>query len=236
MTLPVLAKRLAPLGLMIAVILAFFLLGLNRYVTLDTLRANEQWLRTFTNTHLLVAMSGFVLAYIAVVAFSVPVATVMTITGGVLFGVWRGAVLSVVGATTGAIILFVLTRYVVRDAFRTRSGPFINRMTQGFERNAFSYLLLLRLVPLVPFSVVNLVTPTLGVSLRSFTLATVIGIVPGTLAFASIGDGLSIAAGAGSHDTSGQAASPQMIAVRVGLALLALVPFIVQWLRRRRAR
>lgn len=234
MTLATLGKRLVPLGIIAAFILAFFLLGLNRYVTLDSLRANERWLRAFASTHRFAAIVGFLLAYIAVVAFSLPGATIMTIAGGLLFGLWLGAALSVLGATTGAIILFVLARFVVGDALRARSSAFITRMAEGFERNAFSYLLFLRLVPLFPFWAVNLAPAALGVPLRSFALATLIGIIPGTLAFASIGDGLSLAAGA--HGSAGEIAGPVMIAVRVGLALLALVPVVVQWLGRRRAR
>jgi uncharacterized membrane protein YdjX (TVP38/TMEM64 family) len=163
-----------------------------------------------------------------------PGATIMTIAGGLLFGLWLGAALSVFGATTGAVILFVLARFVVGDALRARSSAFITRMAEGFERNAFNYLLFLRLVPLFPFWAVNLAPAALGVPLRSFALATLIGIIPGTLAFASMGDGLSLAADA--HGSAGEIAGLAMIAVRVGLALLALVPVVAQWLGRRRAR
>ena len=236
MTPATLGKRLVPLGVIAAFILAFFLLGLNHYITLDSLRANERWLRGFASTHRFAAMMGFLLAYIAVVAFSLPGATIMTIAGGLLFGLWLGAALSVFGATTGAVILFMLARFVVGDALRARSSAFIARMEDGCARNAFTYLMFLRLVPLFPFWAVNLAAAAFRTPLRSFALATLIGIIPGTLAFTSIGDGLSLAAGASSRGPNDELLEPAMIALRIGLALLALVPLLVTWLRKRGTR
>lgn len=236
MTPATLGKRLVPLGIIAAFILAFFLLGLNRYITLDSLRANERWLHGFASTHRFAAIMGFLLAYIAVVAFSLPGATIMTIAGGLLFGLWLGAALSVFGATTGAVILFILARFVVGDALRARSSAFIGRMEDGFARNAFTYLMFLRLVPLFPFWAVNLAAAAFRTPLRSFALATLIGIIPGTLAFTSIGDGLSLAAGASSRGPNDELLEPAMIALRIGLALLALVPLLVTWLRKRGTR
>ncbi len=236
MTPATLGKRLVPLGIIAAFILAFFLLGLNHYITLDSLRANERWLHGFASTHRFAAIMGFLLAYIAVVAFSLPGATIMTIAGGLLFGLWLGAALSVFGATTGAVILFILARFVVGDALRARSSAFIARMEDGFARNAFTYLMFLRLVPLFPFWAVNLAAAAFRTPLRSFALATLIGIIPGTLAFTSIGDGLSLAAGASSRGPNDELLEPAMIALRIGLALLALVPLLVTWLRKRGTR
>lgn len=225
------ARRLAVLGCAAGLILAFFALGLNRHINLDQLRGNEQSLRAYTDRHYFAAMAGFVTIYIAMVALSLPGATIMTITGGLLFGLWPGAALNVLGATTGAIILFVLARFVFSGTLQARGAVFLARMAGGFARHGFSYLMLLRLIPLFPFWAVNLAAAAFGISLRSFALATLIGIIPGALAYTAIGDGLSLAAGA--RDGIG---GPAMIALRVGLALLALVPFVVQKLKPRSAR
>ncbi|MGE0294675.1 MAG: TVP38/TMEM64 family protein [Hyphomonadaceae bacterium] len=223
-------------GLLVAAVAAYFLLGLNRYLTLDKLRSNAQSLRQFTNDHRLPAIAAFLATYIAVVALSVPGATFMTIAGGLLFGLWLGAALNILAATTGAIILFVIARFVLSGMLQAGASAFIARMEDGFARNAFTYLMFLRLVPLFPFWAVNLAAAAFRTPLRSFALATLIGIIPGTLAFTSIGDGLSLAAGASSRGPNDEVLGPAMIALRIGLALLALVPVLVTWLRKRRAR
>jgi uncharacterized membrane protein YdjX (TVP38/TMEM64 family) len=223
--------RFIPVGIICAVVIAFFALGLNHYLSVNALRANEARLRTFASEHALLAPLAFMALYAGMVALSLPGAAIMTIAGGFVFRLWIGALLSVVGATAGAVMLFVVARFVVSDALRRRAGPFIARMAEGFERNAFSYLLFLRLVPLFPFWAVNLAAALLGVPLRPFAVATLIGIIPGSLAYASIGDGLGIAVSAQARHVT-----PMTVGLRVGLALLALLPMVVQWLNRRRSR
>jgi uncharacterized membrane protein YdjX (TVP38/TMEM64 family) len=222
--------RLIPIGVILAVVIAFFAFGLSRYLTVETLRANQAGLRTFASTHAFLAPLAFVGLYAGVVALSLPGAAIMTITGGFVFRLWIGALLSVVAATFGAVILFLLARFVVSDAVRRRAGPFMTRMAEGFERNAFSYLLFLRLVPIFPFWAINLAAALLGVPLRPFVLATLIGIIPGSLAYASIGDGLGLAV-----DAKTGHVTPMAVGLRVGFALLALLPIAIQWLKRRRS-
>ena len=130
------------------------------------------------------------LVYAAVTATSVPGALLLTITGGLLFGTALGTALAVLGATTGATIIFILARSAFGDVLKGRAGAWVERMAEGFRENAFSYLLVLRLVPLVPFFVVNLVPAFLGVSLRTYVLATLLGIIPGAFVYASVGVGL----------------------------------------------
>jgi uncharacterized membrane protein YdjX (TVP38/TMEM64 family) len=226
-----LIARFIPIAVILGVVIAFFALGLNHYLSVDTLRANEARLRLFAADHALLAPVVFMITYAAIVALSLPGAAIMTIAGGFIFRLWLGALLSIVAATAGAVVLFVLARFVVSDAVRKRAGPFMARMAAGFERNAFSYLLFLRLAPLFPFWAVNLAAALLGVPLRPFVTATLIGIIPGSLAYASIGDGLGLAVGANTGHVT-----PVTVGLRVGLALLALLPLAIQWLRRRRPR
>jgi uncharacterized membrane protein YdjX (TVP38/TMEM64 family) len=171
-------KRLLPLVVIVALVVAFFVFGLNRYLTLQALHDNDDALRAFVIRHPLLARAAFVAVYALVVALSVPGGAVMTVAGGLLFGLWMGAAFAIVGATVGAVILFLIARFVVGDALRARAGPFLKRMAEGFERNAFAYLLFLRLVPAFPFWTVNLVPALIGVRLRSFAAATLIGIIP----------------------------------------------------------
>jgi uncharacterized membrane protein YdjX (TVP38/TMEM64 family) len=223
--------RLVPVGVILVAIVAFFAFGLNHYLTTDVLRANEAGLRLYAAEHTVLAPLAFIAIYTAIVALSVPGAAIMTLAGGFIFRLWLGALYSVVAATIGAVILFLLTRFVASDAVRKRAGPFLARMAQGFERNAFSYLLFLRLVPLFPFWAVNLAPALLGVPLQPYVLATLFGIIPGSLAYAAIGDGLGLAV-----NSAARAATPLMWGLRIGLALLALLPMAIQWLRRRRMR
>jgi uncharacterized membrane protein YdjX (TVP38/TMEM64 family) len=223
--------RFIPIGVIFAAVIAFFALGLNHYLTIDTLRANEARLNLFASDHPILAPLAFIALYAGIVALSLPGAAIMTIAGGFIFRLWMGALLSVVSATAGALILFVIARFAVSDAVRSRAGPLMARMTEGFERNAFSYLLFLRLVPLFPFWGVNLAAALLGVPLRPFVMATLIGIIPGSLAYASIGDGLGLAVAADARRLT-----PLAVGLRVGFALLALLPIAYQWLNQRRSR
>src|SRR5262245_3039264 len=191
--------RVAVSVLGVGLIAAFFILRLHRYLTLQALHAHERALRTATAQHPLLAPVIFVAVYALMVALSIPAAAVMTMAGGFLFGLWLGGALAIVAATMGAVLLFQLARFVIGDAVRTSAGSYVRRMAEGFKRNAFSYLLALRLVPIFPFWAVNLVPALAGVRLRSFAAATLIGIIPGTLAYAAVGDslGLYFAAGSG---------------------------------------
>jgi uncharacterized membrane protein YdjX (TVP38/TMEM64 family) len=217
----------------VGLIAAFFALGLERHLSLETLRANDQTLHAFAARNPWLAATTFVIAYVFLVALSVPGGAVMTFAGGFVFGQWEGAVLAIVGATAGAVVLFLLARFIVGDALRERAAPFVRRLADGFNRNAFAYLLFLRLLPAFPFWVVNLVPALTGVRLRSFAAATFIGIIPGTLAYASVGDGLGIYFAAKPGAPLSSVFTPEMIAVRVGLALLALVPAAIRWVRPR---
>jgi uncharacterized membrane protein YdjX (TVP38/TMEM64 family) len=236
--------RWLPVGVIVAVVAAYFAFGLNHWLTVDALRAHESRLRLFAAEHAVLAPLAFIALYTAVVALSLPGAALMTIAGGFIFRLWPGTLFNIIGATLGAVILFVLARFVVSDAVRTRAGPFIARMAAGFERNAFSYLLFLRLVPLFPFWLVNLISAPAGVALAPFVAATALGIIPATFAFAFFGAGLSgaiaaqesvyqacVAGGeAGCRlDFDLQAAvTPELIGGLVVLGLIALIPAVAR--------
>jgi uncharacterized membrane protein YdjX (TVP38/TMEM64 family) len=166
------------------------------------------------------------------VAFSLPGALVATLTGGFLFGTVLGGTATVVAATIGATILFIAARTAFGDLLRAKAGPAIKRMEEGFRENAFSYLLVLRLVPLFPFFLVNLAPAFLGVTLPTFVGATFIGIIPGTFVFASLGNGLGAVFDAGRTPDLGLVKEPQVILPLLALAVLALVPVLYRRLRR----
>ena len=224
-------KRLAPLLVLAAFIAAAFAFGLDKYLTLDTLRDNRAALSTFVQSHGVAAAVGFVLAYAGVVALSLPGATIMTLAGGFLFGVPLGAPLTVIGATLGATLLFIIARSALGDVLRERAGPFLARMADGFRKDAFSYLLFLRLVPAFPFWAVNLAPALLGMRLLTYVAATALGIIPGTTVFSAFGASLGQIFDAGGEVHLKDVFSPTLISALVGLGILSLLPIAIRHLR-----
>ncbi len=228
-------KRVLPVAVLVAFIGAAFAFHLDRYLSLDVLRQNRAHLTAFVSEHGVAAGLGYVIAYSGVVALSLPGAAIMTLAGGFLFGVVVGATLTVIGATLGATLLFLIARSAVGDALRERAGPFVARMAEGFSKNAFNYLLFLRLVPVFPFWAVNLAPALLGMRITPFVVATALGIIPGTIVYSAFGAGLGQVFDAGGEVDLRSVFSPTLIAALVGLGVLSLVPVLVRWLREKRA-
>lgn len=219
-------KKLWPLVVLGAGAVAFFGFGLNDYVTLDALKENRQALQTLVAENVVLAAVVYIAIYTLMVAFSVPGALIATLTGGFLFGTVFGGLYTVVGATMGATIVFLAAKTALGDALRAKAGPGIRKMEKGFQENAFSYLMVLRLVPLFPFFLVNLAPAFLGVPLRTYMVATFFGIIPGTFVFASVGNGLGAVFDAGNDPNLGIIFQPEILLPILGLAALSLVPVI----------
>jgi uncharacterized membrane protein YdjX (TVP38/TMEM64 family) len=226
-------ERLLPLLALLALVTAAFVFRLDKYLTLDALRENRAALTAFVQSHDIAAALGFVLAYAAVVALSVPGATIMSLAGGFLFGVAFGATLTVIGATSGAAVVFLIARSAFGDLLRERAGPFLARMAEGFRKDAFSYLLFLRLVPAFPFWAVNLAPALFGMRLLPFVTATAIGIVPATIVYTAFGVSLGQIFGAGAEVRLKEVFSPTLIAALVGLGVLSLLPVVLRRIRER---
>ncbi len=229
-------RRWLPLMLIAVAVAAFFLLGLQRYLTLDSLKAHHAWLAQRVAEHLLVALFVYGLVYVGVVALSLPGATALTLAGGWMFGVWIATGVTILTATAGATLLFLAARTAFAGSLRRRAGPWLARLEKGFQADAFNYLLVLRLIPLVPFFVVNLVPALLGMRLGPFMLATLIGIIPGTFVFAAAGAGLGGLLESADPLTLHGVLSPLNLTALTGLACLAVVPLLYRrWSRRRAA-
>jgi uncharacterized membrane protein YdjX (TVP38/TMEM64 family) len=183
-------RRWLPLLAVAALIPLTFGMGWDKYLTLKSVGVHYDALQGFIARNEVTALVLYVLAYIAVVALSLPGALVMTLTGGLLFGWQVGTPASVLGATTGATIIFLIVKTSFGVALAAKAGPWLGKVQDGFRENALSYLLFLRLVPAFPFFVVNVVPALLGVPLRTFVLGTCLGIIPGTTAFSVAGAGL----------------------------------------------
>ena len=231
-----LAKRLLPLAILAAALATFLLLDLDRFLSFETLKAHRAFLTDFVESNGLLAALVFMAVYAVVVALSVPGGLVLTIAGGFLFGALPATLYVVLSATLGATAVFLAARTALGDSLQRRAGPWLRRMEAGFRENAFSYLLVLRLIPLFPFFVVNLVPAFLGVPLRTYLLATFLGIIPGTYVYVLVGAGLGSVFDRGGELTAAGVLTPEVIGALVGLSLLSLLPVAYKWWRRRQDR
>lgn len=246
-----LLRRLAPAAALALAAAAVFATGAHRYLSFDALVANAGLLQAFVAGHAAAAAALYVGAYAALVAASLPGALLATLAGGFLFGGLVGGALTVVAATAGATALFLVARTAFGDVLARRAGGAVARLADGFRKDAFEYLLFLRLTPAFPFFVVNLAPAVLGVRLRTFVAATALGIIPGTFAFAFVGAGLGglvaqkasereacLAAGGRDCAATLDAASllsPSTLAAFAALGVVALIPVVVRKARARRA-
>ena len=233
-TKPFTWRRLIPILVFVAGLVAFFALGLERYLSIDALRQHRHVLRAWVETSGLLAALVFMAVYIITVAFSLPGATVLTIASGFLFGSVWATVLVIISATLGATVLFSIAKTTLGDVFRTKVRAWLPRLEAGFREHALSYLLVLRLVPIFPFFIVNLVPAFLGVPLSTFILGTFIGIIPGTFVYATVGAGLGSVFDAGGTFSLRGVLTPQIVTALVGLAVLAMIPVVYKKLTARR--
>ena len=228
--------RLWPLAALAAALAAVVALDLDRYLSFEALAEHRGALTAWVAEHGILAAAGFVAAYTAATALSLPGGTVLTLAAAFLFGTAAGTAYALAGATLGSVAVFLAARSALAEVLRRRAGPWLDRFAEGFRRDAFSYLLVLRLVPLIPFWLVNLVPAFLGVRLGTYVLATALGIVPGTLVYASVGAGLGGVFEAGGRPDLSIILRPGILLPLLGLGALALVPVAYRRLAARRVR
>jgi uncharacterized membrane protein YdjX (TVP38/TMEM64 family) len=223
-------SRRAPWGklvlaaLFVAVIGGFFALGGQRWLDLATIRDHRDALLRYADAHFVAALAIAFVVYAGTVAFSLPGALVLSLAVGFVFGRWVGTALVVAAATLGATLVFVGARYLFADVARRRLGARGERISAGFTDNAFHYLLFLRLVPLFPFFLVNLAPALTAIPLRTYVLATFVGIIPGTFVYVNLGEAL------GRIESPAGLVSGGTLAAFALLGAFALVP--VAWKRR----
>lgn len=240
-------KRWAPLAVLIVLIALAYAFGLHRYFSLGAIAENRDGLKTFVASNLIGALLAYVGIYIAVVALSLPGATLLTIVGGFLFGWKIGGATTIIAATIGAIVVFQIVKTSLGAVVAQKAGPFVNKLSDGFSKDAFNYLLFLRLVPAFPFFAVNAVAGLSKIKLQTFALATFIGIIPGTFAFSYLGTGLDSVIDAQQENyracmaahaqatcmlefDAGALLTREIIIAFIALGLVALIPiFLKRW-------
>jgi uncharacterized membrane protein YdjX (TVP38/TMEM64 family) len=212
--------RIALLLVFAAAVFAFFYFDVKQYLSLDALKANRDRLLTYTESHYASSVLIYIALYCLQTAFSLPGAAVFTLAGGFLFGVVPGTLYVNIAATSGATLAFVAARYLLRDWVERKFGERLRPIQEGFERNGFNYLLTLRLIPLFPFFLVNLVAGLTRIGVGEFVAATAIGILPAGFVFANAGRQL------GSINSLGEIVSPSVLGAFALLGVLAIVPII----------
>lgn len=218
--------KVAILAIFVSGLAAFFLLGGQQWLSLDTLKEHRADLLGYTGQHYFTMLLLCGLIYAIATAFSVPGALILSLTVGFLFGRWVGTLVIVVAATLGAALVFLGARYLFADLARRKAGGFIKKMIEGFKENAFNYLLFLRLVPLFPFWLVNLAPAFTPIPLRTYVTATAIGIIPGSFVFANLGQSL------GRIESAAQLVSWETLAAFTLLGVFALIPVAVKKFKR----
>lgn len=212
----------------------FLLLGGGDLVSLDRIAARYGEIDLWVAANRALAIVLFTLIYTTLVAISFPGAWALTVLGGLLFGTLLGGSLAVVGAAAGATVVFLAARSAFAETLKARAGARLGRLREGFEANAVSYLLTLRLVPVFPFFLINIAAGVFGMRLAPYVMATAAGIVPGTFVYASLGAGAaSVVREGGTIDAKGLLLRPEILLPIAGLVLLALLPVLVKRLRAR---
>lgn len=238
------AARWLPVVIIAALMALVFAMGWHKYLSFKTIGTNYEAMKAFIAENAVLAVALYMLIYAAVVALSVPAGLVMTLAGGLLFGWQIGIPATVIAATAGATLLFLAARSSFGETLAAKAGPSLAALRDGFNENALSYLLFLRLVPAFPFAIVNLAPALLGVPLKTYVLGTFLGIIPGTIAFTLAGAGLGsvveaqnksyqecVARAAGGADAecpytldTGALVTTELLAAFAVLGIVALIP------------
>ncbi len=228
--MPVPRRLIAP-AIVIVLTFAVWALGLLDHLTWAGLARDRAGLVAWVTDHPLLAPCFFVIFYTVSVTLSLPQAGLMTMTGGLLFGILAGGAMAVAGATLGAVFLFLIARSAFGDPLARRGGAALGKLREELRRDGFSYLLSIRLVPVVPFWLVNLAAALCGMRLRHYVAATLIGIMPMTFVLASIGAGLGDVLAKGERPNLGIIFSWPILGPLVALAVASLTPVIWRKLR-----
>ncbi|WP_422372396.1 TVP38/TMEM64 family protein [Hoeflea sp.] len=231
-------KKFLPIGVVAVGLGAGYAAGLQDYLSLSALANQRDTLKAFVADHRIGSALGFVVLYALAVAFSFPAASILTIFSGFLFGWLLGGALTAVAATLGATAIFLAAQSAFGDVLRKRAGPFAAKLADGFAKDAFGYLFVLRLAPVFPFFIMNIAPAFFDIRLRTYVSATFLGILPGTFAYAWLGQGLDSvivsAAEAGREVSIADLVTPQITIAFAGLAIVAAIPTIIRKLRARK--
>ncbi|MDJ0857557.1 MAG: TVP38/TMEM64 family protein [Dinoroseobacter sp.] len=219
----------------IGLVAVFGAVTLKDTLTFEALAANREALIAFRDANLAATIAAYLAIYILIVAFSFPGATIATLTGGFLFGLATGTLLTVFAATIGATIIFLAARWGLGDRLAAKmdaSEGKVKQLKEGLKENELSVLFLMRLVPAIPFFVANLLPALVGVRLDRFVFTTFFGIIPGTAVYTWVGAGLGEVFASGETPNLGIIFEPHILGPILGLSALAALPIVIKKFRK----
>jgi len=220
--------RFIPLVVLVGAIVAAYHYGLQNYLSLESIKAQKEYFQSIIEAQPVFAPLAFIGIYAGAVALSLPIATLLTLLSGFLFGLIKGTLLTVTGATIGASIVFMVAKTSLGSTLRDKAGSFYTKIEANMKENAVGYLLFMRLVPIFPFVAVNVVPALFNVPLRTFVLTTFWGIIPGSAAYVYFGQQL------GSIEALSDLASPEVLSAFVLLGAFALIPTLYAQYKKRK--
>lgn len=226
--------RLSPVALILAVLGTLYFSGWYKILSLETLEEQRSNLNAFVSENFILAVAAYMVIYALATVFMLPGALWITISGGFLFGLLGGSIITVIGATLGATILFFIARTSIGKPLRERAGPFLKKLEAGFREDALSYMFFMRFMPMVPYPVSNIAPALLGAKPREFVLATAIGIIPGVAAYTWVGAGLGGIFDRG-EDLNLSGLFSQIAPPLLALALVSLLPVVIKKFRKKPA-
>ena len=219
-------RRAVPITVLVVGSGLIFAFGIDDYITLEGMMENRVALQEWVTAHGVASGLVYTAVYALAISISIPGGLILTVAGGFLFGPYMATVCVVVGATIGSTVVFMAARYAFADFLQAMFGSALEKMEAGFNEHPKSYLFVLRLVPIFPFWLVNIVPAFLGVSLNNYVIATFFGIIPPTFIYTLVGDGAGAVLDQGQDLDLSIICEPRFIFPIVGLAVLALVPVV----------
>ena len=222
-------KQFLPLIVIIALMVAAYFSGLGEYLSFESIKDSREVLQQKVAENPILVVAAFSLLYIAAVALSLPFATILTLLGGFLFGAVWGTIIVVTSATIGATLIFLIARSSFGAFLRQKAGGLYNKVEKDFSENSFNYLLFLRLAPIFPFAIVNILPALFNMDTKRYITATLIGILPGSAVYVYTGQSL------GTIEKLSDLASPQLITAFALLSAMALVPTLLKKMRKKSA-
>lgn len=226
-------KKYLPLFLIITAFILFYYSGLGHYLSFESLKQHREILLAWTQENFLLTAISFMAIYTISIAVSIPGATFLTLAGGFLFGIVWGTIFVVISATIGATIIFLAVRTALAQWVAKKAGGWVEKMRRGFQEDAFQYLLVLRFVPLFPFWVVNIVPGLLGVKTSTYVIATFVGIIPGSIVYVMLGNGLGYFFDQNQTPNLGIIFEPRILLPLIALGVLSVLPLLYKKLKRK---
>lgn len=229
-----LLRRFGPLALLVGLFVWALVSGIAGHLSLEELRTRGEGLQAFAREKPLLSALIYVCVYVATVSISLPGALILSLSGGFLFGPIGGGLVAVTGATGGSTVVFLVCRTAFADFLRRWDNPLLLRIERGFEADAFSYLLTLRLIPAFPLLLVNVASGLMAIPIRTFLAASFLGMIPSSFVYAGIGAGLGHVFAQGGPVSLETLFSPRIYVPIIGMGVLAFLPPL--WRHWRRGR